>query len=167
MLLVSWVSKTGWVLSLAYLVKYTILRYNSSATPANRLMTEPDSVTMFSSFELCFFLLQVQIRFDPPTFRRLREGNVFTGVCLSTGAGGYPSFWSLVLSWGNPASDPRSFPDTVTKLSMRGGNVFTGVCLSTGDGGTPVFGSWSFLGVPQYPIRGALQKGGVSQPLVG
>ena len=64
----------------------------------------------------------------PPAFRRMGEGNVFTGVCPSTGDGGTPIYWLLVLSWGWGGGDgsttwslaPGPFLDVLQPLPMTG-----------------------------------------------
>ena len=56
------------------------------------------------SSEMMNIFLNYKFSYRPPT--KLREGNAFTGVCLSTGGVGYP--WYQVLSGGSIQGDRSS-----------------------------------------------------------
>ena len=69
----------------------------------------------FGAFGIMPKLVCTYVLFNTTRIRRMRKGNVFTGVCLLTGGrgyplasgprsflGGYPSLWSQILSVGVP-----------------------------------------------------------------
>ena len=75
-------------------------------------------------------------------FTKLREGNVFIGVCITTGRGGYsPPMVSILLGLGiHPPPRYMGYGRQAGGTHLTGMlslffftfNVFTGVCLFTG-----------------------------------
>ena len=90
--------------------------------PVNRRIDTTENITFIRTTCVNITTVNIQLLLMP-AFKRMWKGYVFTGVCLSTGGGGYP--WSLVLTQGG-------YPWSLV-LSGRGGRYPSQAC-SWGEG---------------------------------